>query len=372
MAIITNTRTTTLANLMSDASALVVCRDVLDICTMGTDVSFDALNPLGYVGDALPANAAQLPNLICMDAYISAAGTGGTDGTFPFNVNVNPGGAGAAGNFTVSGGKIVDAVITANGAGYTGNVSLQVTASAGLTGASVLPQMVDVMNVAKNVQPALPVPTGGRTRRVGLTPNTFASRPTFNGKGWNFVNGTTTGLQIAKGGVAPGRVFEPYFEGFLDYVEVVTVKANGVPVQGRSPFSAGASSGGFVIGNGAVPLALENSQPLGAAMSDGIIYTIAKRTRFNIPAGTSTVKGWVAFGGQMTETSEAAGRTTANFSQAGANSSHIGSASGAANTAWHGDVYHYYREYIGISGRSDSDCADLVRRINERATSRYA
>lgn len=366
MAVIVNTRTVTMANAMTDTRALVVCKDVFDVATIGTDFSFDPLNPLAWSAAALPATDAQLPAMVLNTAYISAAGSGGANGTFALAIS-GGGGAGAAGTFTVAGGAVTDVSITSVGAGYTSNPTIALTASAGLTGASVLPIMADVLNVARDVQPAL-----ARTKRIGFYPNTYAARPTFDGKGAKFVNGTTTGMMIGKGGVHPGKVCEPYHEGFVDFVEVVSFKADGFPNASAVPYNVTGGGGGFSIDGSFRPTARENAALLGGALSVGELYTLGKRVRFNVGAGTSTIIGYLAHGGVVVATAQVAGKATTAYTTATAGTAIVGSQSGSAATAWHGPVYHLYREFIGVSGRSDADVLELVQRIHDRAASRYA
>jgi hypothetical protein len=368
MAIIPNARTTTLANLMTDTKALVVSKDVFDICTIGTDFSFDALNPLGYVAQAVPANDAALPAMSLLSSYISSPGAGGANGTFNLALQGAAGGAGAAGTFTVAGGAVTDSLITAIGAGYTANPGLSVAASAGLAGATVLPLMANIVNVARDAQPAL-----GRTKRVGLYPQTYAQRPTFNGKGFDFVYNTNCGLVLAKGGLHPGKVCEPFHEGFLDVLEIITFKADGFPQAGTvSPYNVTGGGGGFQLDGSRAPVARETNAVLGAPIAPGELYTLAKRVRFDVNAGTSTIIGYLGHGGVLVATAQTAGKATAAYGTTTGGSAIVGSQSGSAGTAWHGDIYHVYREYIGISGRTDADVLEVVKRVHERAVSRYA
>lgn len=368
MVVIANARTTAIANTMIDGRSLVVTKDVLGISNVGTDFAFDALNPLSYEAGALPAPNAQLPTLIVAGAYISAAGSNGTNGTFPLSIT-GGGGTGAAGTFTVAGGSVTDVNITNPGTGYTGNAAIGVASvSAGLTGVTIIANMADVLNVARDVQPALVPP---RTKRVGLSQFAYATRPTFDGKGWKFVNNTTSGMVVQKGGVHPGRVAEPYHEGFLDFLEITTFKADAL-TGNAMPYQVSGGGGGFAITGSLQPAAKENNAILGTAMSIGELYTIAKRVRFNVGAGTSTIIGYMAHGGIVVTTAELPGKATSAYATTITGSALIGSSSGSAGTAFNGSVYHVYREFIGLSGRTDSDILDVVQRAHERALSRYA
>lgn len=103
------------------------------------------------------------PRLICVPGYtaqtkvglatpvIAAAGTGGTDGTF--NLAFTGGtGSGAAGTFTVAGGKVTGVALTNPGV-YSVAPTISLTASSGLTGASVT---VATQQLANPVCAALP------------------------------------------------------------------------------------------------------------------------------------------------------------------------------------------------------------------------
>lgn len=366
MAVINTARTTTLANLMANSKALVGSKDVFDIATIGTDFSFDALNPLSYGSGALPATNDPLPSLIVAGAYVSAAGTGGTTGTFPLTIS-GGGGSGAAGTFKVAGGSLTEVEITNPGSGYTSAPSIIVSgASAGLSGSAIVPQMADVLNVARDVQPAL-----ARTKPIVLVPNVYASRPTFDGKGFKFVNNGTSGLTVHKVGTHPGRVCEPYFEGFLDFLEVATFRADAFPGNAM-PYTVTGGGGGFAISGSLQPAAKENNVQIGGVMSVGELYTVAKRVRFNVGAGTSTMIGYMAHGGVVIPTEPIAGKATSAYATGTTGTAVIGGFNGSVATAWSGPVYHVYREFIGVSGRSDSDVSDLVQRVHERAVSRYA
>lgn len=368
MAVIANTRVVTLVNPLSDPKALVQSRDALDLCTPGTDVIFDFLNPLSYQAEATPDNGAPLPTMCVIDAYASAAGSGGANGTYPI-VFSGGGGAGAAGTLTVAGGSITAVNITARGAGYTSAPAVVLSGIAGLSGAAITVQMANVLNVAKDVQPAL-----GRTRPVGVYPSAYATRPNYDGKGALFVNGTTPGILIEKGGMFRGNVFQPAAEGFLDFLEVVSVKSNGVPAAGRSPFAGGGASCGFNVSTTGQPTTLETGAVIGPAMADGVQYTLAKRVRFNVGADTSTIVGWTAFNGQITQSAVFTGKVPSSYATAytANTAANIGSTSGSSGTAWNGRVFYFLRERLSVTGRSDAECAEFVKRIHDRVAARYA
>lgn len=68
---------------------------------------------------------------------ITEAGSSGTDGSFALEFS-GGGGTGAAGTFTVSGGAVTEATLTSSGSGYSSMPNVVLTASSGLTGASVV------------------------------------------------------------------------------------------------------------------------------------------------------------------------------------------------------------------------------------------
>lgn len=366
MVLIPNTRTINLVNAMTDTKALVNCRDVFDIATMGTDFIFDALNPASWSGNTLPSSSAQIPASGVIGAYITSGGSGGTNGTFALGFS-GGGGTGAAGTFTVSGGALTAITITASGSGYTSNPGFTFAASVGLAGAGATSQIAAMSNLARDVQPAL-----ARTLPVGPAPFTYASRPTFNGKGLAFVNGTTTALNISKSGQINGRVAAPYHEGFIDFAEIVTCKANSYPVAQNSPYAVTGGNGGIQFNASGVPQTMENSTGFGAAVPTGKIVTVAKRVRFDIGAGTSSIIGYVGVDGIVTPSNPFAGRTVALYPTTTIGNAVLGGTSGAAGGSWNGDIYHVYREFIGVSGRSDSDVLALVKQVYNAALSRWS
>lgn len=363
MALITNTRTITYANACTDTKQLVTCKDVLGIATRGTDFIFDPLNVASYPGSALPAVGATPGASRLLGALITNAGSGGTNGTFALNIS-GGGGSGAAGTFTVAGGSLTDITITNGGSGYTSSPAFNFSASAGLTGVAASAQIGNMLNLARDKQPAL-----ARTKGVILSPFTAASQPTFDGKGLASVNGTTTALNVQKVGVLNGKVCEPYHEGFIDFVEIVVAKADSFYTN-CSPYSVTTGDGGIQFTSAGVAQTKETSTAFGTAPT-GTLFCVAKRVRFNIAEGTSTIIGYMAVNGAVTST-PLTGKAIASYATTTTGYAILGGASGGASGSWPGSIYYVYREFIGISGRSDSEVLALVTQVYNAALSRWA
>jgi len=362
-----NARITALSAIASDAKMLVNSKDALGRNTAATDFVFDALNPACYAGGALPAVSAAIPAAVFLGATILAGGSGGTNGTFPLAIS-GGGGSGAAGTFTVAGGALVDISPTAQGGGYTSNVALSFAASAGLTGVSVAVAMGCLLNAARDVQPVL-----SRTKPLGAFPFTFASRPTFDGKGLAFVNGTTVALNLLKVGTPSNRVCEPPFEGFVDYLEVVIFKATSFPVANSGLLMLSNGGGGVQFSTAGVPASKDYGAAIGPAVPTGQIVTVAKLVRFNTGAGTSTITGYVGIGANVTVTGPNAGKATAsyNVNQGGAVTI-IGGANGAANASFNGSLYYLRRDLVGLTGQTDAEVLALVTALHTAGLARYA
>lgn len=365
MTIISNARTVTYPTQMTDPGARVLSQDELGIATAGTDFIFDARNPACYAGGALPAVNAQPASAGVIGARITAAGSGGTNGTFALGWTGGSG-SGAAGTFTVAGGVLSDISITARGT-YTVAPAPTFAASAGLTGAAATAQLGFLLSAARDVQPAL-----SRTKPVGLSAATLASRPAFDGKGLAFTNGATTPMVIEKAGIAPGRVCEPYHEGFVDLLEICVLKIGAFGVANASPYMCTGGGGGFQFSAGGVPASKETGSPLGAALPTGRIITVAKRVRFDSAAGTSTIIGWTADGSSVVQSATLAGKALASYTTGTAGIVCLGAASGSAALAITGVLHYAYRELIGISGRSDGDCLAVIRQVHAAALERFA
>lgn len=94
------------------------------------------VNPYGYAFDNLPG--AYYTSLNGVTSLGGAAGSGGTNGTFPLTA-VGGGGTGFAGTFTVAGGVITQRKVLSPGQGFTSDPTFSTAASAGLTGGTVVP-----------------------------------------------------------------------------------------------------------------------------------------------------------------------------------------------------------------------------------------
>ncbi len=361
---ITTTRTITYPTDMTDAKALIVCKDALDIATIGADFIFDPLNASSWLAGVLPTPATQIPTGGVLGMTITAAGSGGTDGTFPLTFT-GGGGSGAAATFAVSGGSLTDITMTAFGSGYTSYPGYSFAASAGLTGAAATPAIGSLQNLARDVQPAL-----SRTKNVGLSALTIATRPAFDGKGLAFVNGSTTPMQVVSGQIVQGKIGEPYHESFKDYLEICVFKLTSTPVSGAGLMVASGGGGGIVC-QGGIAYSKENNAALfSSAIPTGTIVVLAKRVRF--PGdGTSTIKAWLGADLVVTEGAQIAGKATASYSTATTGTYYVGSDTAAAAQAISGSIYYVYRELIGISGRTDADIAAIVARMTA-ASDRWA
>lgn len=364
MAIIPNARTITLPNSMTDPKALVACKDELGVATMGTDFIFDALNPACYLGGTLPSVGAAIPNSGILGAIITAGGSGGTDGTFALGIS-GGGGSGAVGTFTVTGGTVTDITMTNPGSGYTSNPTFSFSASAGLTGVTTTRQLASLLNLARDVQPAL-----SRTKPVGLFPLGYAAKPVFDGKGIVFDNGTTIALQMAKAGLLPGKVCEPYHEGFVDTFVAISFTAQSYPVSSLGLFRG--SDFGVQFATSGVPQARETGGALGAACPDGKVVTVGKLVRFNVGADTSTMTGYVAVDGQVSVTSGIAGKAPSAFTTGTSGITVIGGSSGSAAASFDGKLHYLYRELVGVSERTDAEVLAAVQAIHDASLARYS
>jgi len=90
-----------------------------------------------YVNSNLYASTANALSNGVVGLSLVSGGSGGTDGNFALSAS-GGGGSGFAGNFTVSGGVVIALVITSHGANYTSAPTISLSASSGLTGASVV------------------------------------------------------------------------------------------------------------------------------------------------------------------------------------------------------------------------------------------
>lgn len=364
MAIIPNARTTTLPNSMNDPKALVACKDAIGVATMGTDFIFDALSTACYLGGSLPSVGAAIPNSGVLGAIITAGGSGGTDGTFALAIS-GGGGTGAAGTFTVAGGTVTDITITNPGSGYTSSPTFGFTASAGLTGVTTTRQIASLLNLARDVQPAL-----SRSKPVGLLPLGYTAKPVFDGKGIAFDNGVSIALQMAKVGLLPGKVCEPYHEGFVDTFVAASFTAQSFPVSSLGLFRG--SDFGIQFSTSGVPQARETGASLGAACPTGKIVTVGKLVRFNTGADTSTMTGYVAVDGQVSITSDIAGKAPSAFTTGTSGITVVGGSSGSAAASFDGSLHYLYREQVGISQRSDADVLAAIGAIHAASLTRYA
>lgn len=100
---------------------------------------------------------------------ITAAGSGGTDGTFALAFS---GGAGTdliapTGTFTVSGGAVTAVTITQRGGGYTTAPTISTAASAGLTGATLTPVLDAWTSITGNLADVM---TAGGSNRIIMSP----------------------------------------------------------------------------------------------------------------------------------------------------------------------------------------------------------
>lgn len=367
MVLVANARTITLANAMTDVKALVVCKDALGIATMGTDFVFDALNPAIYTGDTLPVLGAQIGGATVLAIIVptGGAGSGGADGTYPFTSS-GGGGSGLAGTFTVIDGAVAYYTVT-NGGAYTSVPVIGHAACPGLTGAGPWVQLGTLRNLARDIQPAL-----ARTQPIALTASVYASRPAFDGKALAFAKDVTTALTLVKAGTPGGRICEPYFEGFIDFFEIVVCKANSFPASNNSPYMVTGGGGGIQLNTFGVPASKETAVAFGSAVPVGKLATLAKRVRFNVEAGTSNIIGYVGLDGTVTPSSQLAGKAISAYSTAGNVPTVIGGSSGSAANSWDGGVAYVYRELIGVSGRTDADVLAVVKQVHEASLARWA
>lgn len=367
MTIISNARTTTFVNAMTDTKALVTCKDVFGIATMGTDFIFDALNPLCYLNGALPSESAAIPTAGVLGGAVTAAGSGGANGTFALGIS-GGGGSGAAGIFTVAGGVLTSVDMTAYGSGYTSNPVFSFAASAGLTGATVSIQLASLLNLARDTQPAL-----SRTKPVGLLPMVGgAGLPVFANKGINFVNNTSGPLSLRKAGLLNGKACEPYHEGFIDYLEMIVFNAAAWPIASLGLLLGTGGGCGIQFGTNGIPASKETGVPIGAAVPTGKIATIAKRVRLNVGANTSTIIGYVGVDGIATASASLAGKVPTSYTTGTTGVVYVGGGGSGAATACTGRLHYVYREMIGTSVRTDADILDLVNHVHTTSLTRYA
>jgi len=362
---ITTTRTIPISTPQTATDALVVCRDALDIATIGTDFIFDPLNLSSWYAGSMPTTGAQFPASSIIGLTITTGGSGGTNGTFPL-VFTGGGGSGAAGTFTVAGGALTDITMTAIGSGYTSFPSYSFSASAGLTGAAATPVLVSLGNMARDVQPAL-----SRTKPVGLGVVTLATRPTFDGAGLAFVNGSTTPLAVKSAQIVSGKIGEPYHEGFKDYLEICVFKFTAAPVSGAALMYASGRGGGILCQGGRLYAAETNTALFAAVAPVGSLAVVAKRVRFP-GAGSSNIKAWLGNAGAVTEGAQISGKAAASYGTGTSGTYYIGSGTAGAAQAISGSIYYVYRELISVSGRTDAQIAELVARIEAAAALRWA
>lgn len=363
MTIVSNARLTTFVNPMTDPKALVSCKDEFDIATMGTDFIFDALNPATYLGGTLPASSAAIPSAGITGIVVTNGGTGGTDGTYPLTIT-GGGGSGATGTFTVAGGTMTAITITNPGTGYTSNPSIGISGT-GLSGVSLSPVLGSLLNLARDAQPAL-----SRTLPVVLAPFSYSAKPTFDGKGLSFVNGSSVALSLNKVGLG-GKACQPFHEGFLDFLEVTVFKATSWPTA-TAPYLVTGGSGGIQFTTSGIPQAGENGTAIGSAVPTGKIALAAKVVRFNVGANTSTITGFVGADGIIARTNGITGKAPTAYSTATTNSAVVGGSNGGASASINGSLYYLYREYLSVSARTDDDVAALLQRLYAAALTRYA
>lgn len=360
-----NARVQTAAQAYSNKKLLVLSKDEADICTIGTDFIFDALNPACYVAGSPPASGAVLPaGSGIFSVYITSGGSGGTTGTFPLTFSGGVG-AGAAGTFTVAGGAVTAINITAAGSGYTSSPTAIFSACPGLTGVTYQVQLGNLLNLARDVQPAQ-----GRAGAVTAVLG-GGTGPIFDGKGLAFVNGVTTPLQMRKTGANNTRACDPTLEVFVDFIEIVWASFSSI-ITSTSPYAGAGGNSGFTIASGSM-FARETTTQFFNPISLNTLYQFTKLVRFNVAANTSTIKTWIGSGGVVMAGSTLTGKPPASYVPAGASSATtIGGRDVSTSLTMSGSVYRIIRDYVGVTGMTDDDVLALIQRDYAYGAARFA